>query len=433
MNPDFHSESTRIARNALIVLTVAVGGLAAWATWVPLAEGVPAAGFVTGEEKRKPVQHLVGGRVQRVLVREGGEVTEGQPLIELEDSVARSTLEAARQQYFNLLATHNRLIAERASRNTIDFSPELLQAAAELPQINTVVSSQRKLLAARNGALRSQIATLQERIEGERTKLAGYRQTAVNLAEDHANVSRQIDRLEPLVRDSYAPRNQLLDLERERSRVANQRTETETNARTCLDNELELKAQIKALREQRRQDIETAQADVVRDLKSAEAHFHAASTELDTTVIRSPTAGQVVGLLSQTPGTIVQPGERILDVVPRGTGLVVEAHVAPHLVDRLVVGQPADLRFSAFAHSPLLVVNGRLETLSADVLLDPEHGQPYYLARVSVTPDGVQTLSQHDLRPGLPAEVVFRTGTRTMLSYLVDPLARRLSTAMVEE
>lgn len=430
---EFHSESTRIAHAALLTIVLAVGALGMWATYVPLAEGVPAAGFVTVETKRKAVQHLVGGRVQKVLVREGETVTAGQPLLELDERTADAALEASRQEYFNLLANQSRLLAERAGRQRIDFGPTLSAAAADLPQVGALLAAQRKLMTARQRALDTQLNAIDKRIEGERTKLVGYQLTAANLALDYAKVGRQIEDLRPLVRDAYAPRNQLLDLERERARVANLHTESVTNGEVCADTVRELEAQKTAVRGERRQEIETALADVVRDLTGAEARFRATSAELDANVIRAPANGQVMGLLTQTPGTIVQAGERILDVVPSGSTLVVEAHIAPHLVDRLTIGQPVELRFSAFANSPLLVAEGRLETLSTDVLVEQKHEMPYYLARVSVTPKGLKALARHELRAGLPVELVFRTGTRTTLSYLLHPLARRLSQAMTEE
>ena len=425
--------SRRAARRALLAVTTALGLLTLWCAVAPLAEGVPASGLVVVESKRKAVQHLLGGRVKRALVAEGDMVTLGQPLLELDERIALSTLETARQEYFALLTTRDRLLAERSGRRSVEFSPEVKEGAGAFPQVRAMQASQLALIRARNLALEARVSALDKRMAAERAKLAGFRQAAARLALDHAAVARQLDDIRPLVGEGYAPRSQQVELERELARVANQRTETVANAEVNLDTLAELESEKRALHQERLQEVEASLSEVIEKLQGAEARFIAAGAELDSMVVRAPLAGQVVGLVTQAAGAVIQAGERILDVVPTGAAVVVEARVPPHLVDRLRVGQEADLRFSAFAHSPLLVVQGRLDNLSADVLIDQQHGQPYYLARVSLSESGRALLDDRLLKPGMPVEVMFLTGSRTVLNYILHPLVRRFSAAMTEE
>lgn len=166
---------------------------------------------------------------------------------------------------------------------------------------------------------------------------------------------------------------------------------------------------------------------------SEEQKFKSVSNDLERTEIKAPAAGQVVSLAVQTVGSVVQPGQKLMDIVPEDEPLLLEAHVAPHLIDRVKSGLPVDVRFNSFAHSPQLVVEGKVVSVSADLLTEPQTGVPYYLARVQVTSEGAKTLGKRQLHPGMPVEVVFKTGERSVLTYLLHPLIKRMSASMKEE
>jgi protease secretion system membrane fusion protein len=140
----------------------------------------------------------------------------------------------------------------------------------------------------------------------------------------------------------------------------------------------------------------------------------------------------VVGLAAHTIGGVVQPGARIMDVIPKGVPLTLEARVEPHLIDRIHPGLPADIRFGTFVSEPGLVVEGKVLSVSADLVADQPNQPPYYLARVGVTPEGMQTLGSRQLQPGMPAEVIIKTGERTFMHYLLWPAIRRLATSFRE-
>ena len=161
--------------------------------------------------------------------------------------------------------------------------------------------------------------------------------------------------------------------------------------------------------------------------------MRAVSDDLARTEIKAPAAGQVVGLAVQTVGAVVQSGQKLMDIVPKDAPLILEAHVAPHLIDRVRSDLPVDVRFSSFAHSPQLVVQGKVVSISADLLTEPQTNVSYYLARVQVTPEGIKHLGKRQLQPGMPVEVILKTGERSMLTYLLHPLTKRLAASMTEE
>jgi protease secretion system membrane fusion protein len=175
-------------------------------------------------------------------------------------------------------------------------------------------------------------------------------------------------------------------------------------------------------------------ADITRETQSDAEKFVAVTADLDRMEIKSPANGQVVGLAVQTVGAVLQPGQKLLDVVPDNQTLLLEAQIPPHLIDKVQTGLPADIRFSSFAHSPQLVLEGKILSISGDLLSDPKAPQySYYLARVQVTPAGMKTLGQRQMQPGMPVEIVIKTGERSLLTYLIHPLTKRMAASLKEE
>ena len=209
-------------------------------------------------------------------------------------------------------------------------------------------------------------------------------------------VLEQLSGTRDLAKDGYLPRNKLFEEERQAA---------------------ELRAAVNT--------IEAASAKLKRNMT-------AAASELEKTKIRAPVSGKVVGLAMQTVGGVVPPGAKMMDIVPEDELLVLEAQVPPHLIDRVHGGMPVDIRFSGFSDAPSLSVAGKLTSLSADRLTDPATRVPYFLARVEVTPEGLKQLGGRQIQPGMSANVILRTGRRTMLNYLLTPLLRRISTSFSE-
>lgn len=174
-------------------------------------------------------------------------------------------------------------------------------------------------------------------------------------------------------------------------------------------------------------------AEVQREVQAEVERFKAVAEDLKFTDIKAPASGQVVGLTVHSPGAVVGAGQKLMDIVPGDEALVLEAQVAQHVIDRIRPGLLVDVRFSAFAHSPQLVVEGRLDSLSRDILIDEATRLPYYLARISITEAGRKTLGTRELQPGMGAEVVIKTGERSVLTYLLHPLTKRLAASMKEE
>lgn len=427
------ADSLRAGRVGLWALGLGFGGFLLWAALAPLDEGVPSQGTVTIDSKRKVVQHLSGGIIKEVLVHEGQMVREGQVLVKLDEAVARANFESVRQRYLGLRAMQGRLQAEQAGQGAISFHPDLKEAASD-PLIRQQMMTQEQLFRARRAALAADLQGMEEAIQGQEAMLAAYQGMLGNRRNQLRLLGEELRNMRDLVREGYAPRNRQLELERmeaESSTAIAELTGSTVRAQRAM---AELR-QRKISREQDyRKEVESQLSDVSREVQSDAQKYPAVKADLERIEIKAPATGQVVGLMQQTAGGVVQPGQRLLDVVPEGQTLLLEARVAPHLIDKVQAGLPADIRFSSFAHSPQLVVQGKVESVSGDLLSDPQNPQmAYYLARVSVTPEGMKTLGKRQMQPGMPAEIIINTGERSLLTYLMHPLLKRMAASMKEE
>ncbi len=414
------------------VLGLGLLALLGWAAFAPLDEGVPAPATVMLDTKRKAVQHLSGGIVKTVHVREGDHVTQGQPLVTLDDAAASANHQAVRQRYLALRATEGRLLAERGNAERIRFHDDVRANAAD-PQVQAMVFAQEQLHATRRAALQAELQSITESIEGHKGTIEAYRTMIESRQAQLALLREELASTRGLVEEGYAPRNRQRELERMVADAHSALADLQGNVVRATHSVSELTQRAVQRRNEYQKEIGTQLAEVLRDVEADGRKFRAATEELQRMQIRAPAAGQVVGLTVQTVGAVIQPAQKLMDVVPEGDTLLLEAHVPPHLIDRIRPGLPVDARFSSFAHSPQLVVDARVSTVSADLLTDPQTHVSYYLARVAVTPEGVQTLGSRVLQPGMPAEVVFRTGERSLITYLLHPLVKRMAASMKEE
>lgn len=419
-------------RLGLWALAIGFGGFLVWAAMAPLDEGVPAPALVTVDTKRKAVQHLSGGIVREVLVQEGQRVKEGQVLLRLSDEVSRANYEAVRQRYLGFRASQGRLMAERLGQTKIEFHPDLRSAAAD-PLVQQQMLTQEQLFLSRRASLQAELRGLEESIQGQQGLLTAYGGMAQNRSSQLALLREELENTRGLVKEGYAPRNRQLELERMVAEANAVGTELQGNTVRAQKAILELRQRVLQRQQEARKEVESQLADVSREMQADAEKLRAVTEDLARIDIRATASGQVVGLAIQTVGGVVQAGQKLMDIVPENEALILEARIPPNVIDRIHDGLPVDIRFSSFANSPQLVVDGKVQSISGDLLTDQQTNASYYLARIGVTPHGMEKLGKRQMQPGMPAEVVLKTGERSMLTYILHPLTKRLAASMTEE
>jgi membrane fusion protein, protease secretion system len=353
-------------------------------------------------------------------------------LMRLDEAVARANYESMRQQYLQLRAQQGRLVAEQTGAATIAFHPDL-QAAKQDPLIQQQVFNQEQLFQSRRASLRADLQSIQESIEGQKSLIRSYQSMLTSRRSQMALVEEELKSTRGLVAEGYVPRTRQLELERMIADTNTSLAEILGNIERAQRGVSELQQRYIVRQQDYRKEVETQLADVNRDVQSDETKLRSLKDDLARIDIKSPAPGQVVGLATQTVGGVIQGGQKIMDIVPDDEPLLLETRIPPHLVDRIHAGLPVDVRFNSFANSPQLVVEGKVISVSADLLTDQPTNQSYYLARVRLTPDGVKKLGNRVLQPGMPVDVVLKTGERSMLTYLLHPLVKRMAASLKEE
>lgn len=425
------TDTRRPIRIGLWTLGIGFGGFLLWAALAPLDEGVPTQGMVAIDTKRKAVQHQVGGIVKQVLVREGQIVTAGEPLIHLDDAATLAFYESIRQNYLTLRAMEGRLLAEQSGQTKIVFHPDLTELAAD-PYIRQTIGNQEQLFQSRRLSLQAELNAIGESIRGQEASIQGYEGVLNARQAQFDYLQQDLKGMRDLVQEGYAPRNRLLELERMAAEAMASIADIRGNMQRARSAIAELKMRVNLRNQEYRKEVDTHLADIRRQVQAEGDKYKAASNELGRTIIRAPSEGQVVGLAVQTVGGVISPGQMLMNIVPDNEPLLLETRVPPHLIDSVKPGALTDVRFSSFAHSPQLVVEGKIASISNDLLAEPDQ-PPYYLARIVITPEGMQELGKRQLQPGMPVEVIIKTGERSVLTYLLHPLLKRMAASMKEE
>ena len=411
----------RIVGAGRLIILVFLAGFFGWAALAPLDSAVLAPGVVVVETHRKIIQHLEGGIVRDVMVSDGQTVAAGQLLIRMDDAQARASLELLVGEGDALAAQEARLTAERDGRDTIAFPADLLARSTD-PKVSAAMAGELNAFATRRETLARQIDILSKRSDENKRIIAGLRNEQSAIEQQSALIDREIASVQTLYDQKLATLPRLLALQRQSADLAGQRGQiVEKIAQTELSSgENELQAM----------NLKNQQlSDVVKDLRDVQTRrfdvldkMQAARDVLARLTIRAPVAGRVVSLAVHTNGAVVHPGDSIMEIVPMHDALEVEAHVRPEDADGIHVGMLGRVNLSAYHQRRLPIIEGTVNDISADRLVDQRTGQPYFNVNLTVDRDVLKDYPDVHLIPGLPVEVALDTGSRTALDYLIEPI-----------
>ncbi len=398
----------------IATIAATFGGFGTWAALASLDSAAIAPGVVVVESERKSVQHLEGGLVKEILVRNGDPVARGDVLVRLENTHAKALHDVIRGEIDAARAEAARLVAERDGLEDIAF-PEDILARAQVPKVAEALQGQRNLFAARRTSLEGQVAILEQSI-------AQFREEIEGLRSEQAAREQQLK----ILKDELAYERKIAELAGEKGRFM-------ANVSRAEQGIGEAQLRISQLEKSVREEVVGKLRDVQERIFGLEERLVAAEDVLSRTEIRAPTAGVVMGMRVHTTGGVVAPGQELLQVVPVGDRLVIEAQVNPIDIDDVAVGQQATLRLTAFKLRSTPIIVGTLVNVSADRLLDEHTGTPYYLARIEVPKEALETLGELTLQPGMPVEALIKTGARTALGYMLSPLTDNMARAFREK
>lgn len=414
----------------LIVLLF--GGFGSWAAIASIAGAVVASGVVTVDSNRKTVQHLEGGIVSELLVRDGDEVQKGQLLVRLDDTRASANLGIIASQLDTFEARLSRLLAESNSSVKILFSEGLLLRRDD-KAVQDILERQEALFQARQASLKGQVSLLEQRIAQFKEQIRGLEAQEKSKAKQRELLVQELTGIRKLYEKGHAPITRVLELERAAEAMKGERGHHIASIAQAEKGIGETELEILQIQKTFREEVEAELIDVQSEVFNLQEQKVAALDEHNRIEVRAPRAGKVVGMNVHTVGGVVSAGQAILDIVPKEDKLIVEARVEPQHVDKVLIGLSANVRLSAFDMRTTPEVTGHVIAVSADRFTDEATGLSYYLARVEIPEEELEKLGGLALLPGMPAEVFILTGDRTALSYLVKPLSDSIMRAFREE
>ena len=415
----------------LLIIVLCFGLFGSWAALAPLERAAFAAGTVKVASNKKTVQHLEGGTVKRILVQDGEAVEAGDLLVELDSSQLVAQFDVYTHQLMQARIIAKRLLAEQQQKLVIDVGSIALPKGDKRTQV--MLANQQDLLIARTTAMSGRVNVLQQRIrqlESNRSGLIEQNNTTSMLL---ASYKTDLNDQNELLKEGYAQISRVRDLERNISTLNGDVAKVNSSI-NALDMQVnETKLNITQLRKDRTAEVAQQLAETDMAINELQEKNSILAEKISRTLILAPVTGNVLNMTLHTVGGVVAQGRPILDIVPYQDRLIVEAQIAINDIDSVAVGSTADIRFSVFNEVKSTVIEGRIEYISADRLVSENGGFPYYLARLEVTDKGMIALEGHTLIPGMPAEVLINTGTRTLLQYLLQPALEAYSRSFIEE
>ena len=408
----------------IILLFVVFGG---WMAFAPLAESSVAVGKVSADMDKKTLQHLEGGVIESILVKDGDEVKKGDLLLKLKEIHIKSQLDIFKTQYDDASAVYSRLVAQRDDLGKVIYPPELKNESIIKEQNNiffeTKKSKEDEKIISQNRVvqLENQINGLKSLMEAKKSRLK--------------SISEEILEWEKLFKEQLVDKLKIRDLSREKNTIEGDISQTASEIAKL--NEAINEARNQQLLREKEFTKETLNELVKAKSMLFDLQSKIASVEdtLSRTNIVAPIDGTVVGLSLHTVGGVVSPGRDILQIIPQKSKLVVVAQLQTADIDKVKVGLMADIRFSAFNTRETHVIEGKVVHVSADSFMDEKSGMPYYEAKIEVTKEGEKQVAGDgfDLVSGMRAEVMIKISERTMLSYLVKALTDMISRGFNEE
>jgi HlyD family secretion protein len=422
-----------------LVMAVFLGGFGLWAAFAPLESAAVAPGVVEAESSRKTVQHLEGGIISQILVKDGDQVTAGQPLVELDDVKARTAYASLEAQLFDASARQVRLVAERDGLDDVTFPPPMLARADQDSDAAQVLTGYRESFAAHRNLLNSKIAAIRHRIDQSNDEIQGLRAQDASAQTKAGLIKSEVDDMRQLVDRGLERRSRLSQLQRDQADIEGSRGQITAQIDRAQQAIAESQVGILSLWYDNANEIAKELRETEAKVNDLQEQVRANADVLARVVVRAPEAGIVTNLRIHTTGGVVRPGDPLLDLVPQADRMIVTAKVRPEDMDLVRTGLPALVRLLPYKQRRTPPVDGTVTYISADRLVEdhPEPGQapgqPYFMAKIGIDAAALKDMPGVELVPGMPAEVMIKTGKTTVALYALSPIIDSFDRAFREK
>lgn len=416
----------------LLALAIGIGGFGLWAANAPLSSAAVARGVITVDGNRKVVQHLEGGSIAELRVREGDRVRAGQLLMRLDDLEAKALHDVLEGQHMALAAQEARLQAERESLDALVF-PAVLEAHRHRRDVAEILDREARIFESGRDALRGQVEVLGQRIAQLLAQIAALHAQITAGEEQLAFLDEEVADVGTLFAKGLERKPRLLALKRTHAFIKGQQGEYASRIAEAKATIAETEFQILNVVRDRVERAAIELGEVSMKRAQVEERLAEARVKLGRRQVVTPIDGTVLRLRYNTVGGVVEPAKEILEIVPDDDVLVAEARISPNDIDVVHVGLDARVVLSAYKRRNTPQLDGKVLQVSPDVILDEQSNEGYFVARIGIDGGELAKLEDVHLSPGMPVEVFIRTGERSTLDYLLQPVADSLRRAFRED
>jgi HlyD family secretion protein len=416
----------------LVIVVLGFGGFTLWGFLASLDRAAVADGTVVVDSNKKSVQHLEGGIIKDLLVRDGDQVKAGDVLLRLDPTQVQSQINQLHMEHYSRLARIARLTAEQEGHREIAFPAELLAEQGE-PAVKTLMTSQISLLNARWSAFDEGANMRQAKIAETENEIDGYKSQISATREMREITEKQLVSIRELYKKGLTEIPRLRGLERDTAELGGRIGELKSNIARGAETIAGLRIEIENLRSTRAADVNGELQQVLVDGSDYAGRLAGLEDVLKRQDLRAPQGGRVVNLQVFGPGAVIEPGKPVLDIVPQDEQLLVEAKVKTDDIDSVHVGLKAEVKLLAYKQRRVPSIDGEVINVSADRIVEERSGLAYYIARVRLDLSSVPPELKVVPYPGMPAEVLIATGPRRAIDYFISPLTDTWHRAFREE
>lgn len=433
--PDSEATPENVARGPILVggwlIILVFGFLGLWSAIAPLASAAIAPGKIILSGNKKTIQHLEGGIVEKIYVREGQAVAAGEPLIRLNETAARARLDLFRKQYQAAIAAEARLLAERDGKESIVFPTELT-TSDNIDELKEILESQRRLFDSRRLSIQGKRNLLEQKKLQLKQEIAGLQAQVDSATRQIDLLGEEISAVDKLLKQGNAQRPRLLALQRQQANLEGERGEYKASISRAEQAIAEADIEMLNIENEFANTVAAEMKETVEKIADLQERLKASGDVIDRIIISAPMAGVVTGLKMHTIGGVIAPGNPLMDIVPIDE-LLVEASVSPKDIDVVRPGLKARVQLTAYKTRNVPPLEAEVLYVSADRVDDPNTGASYYPTRLRISDQELESHKNIELTPGMPADALIVTGERTLLGYLMAPITESFRKAFREE
>ena len=416
----------------IVVVLLGFGGFLLWGLLASLDRAAVADGTVVVDSNTKSVQHLEGGIIKELLVRDGDQVKAGDVLLRLDQTQVLSQINQLHMEHYSRLARIARLTAEQEGKRSLTFPAELL-AVADQPAVKALMASQKSLLDARWSAFDEGATMRLKKIAETENEIDGYQSQIAATREMREINEKQLVSIRELYKKGLTEIPRLRGLESDAAQLGGRIGELKSNIARGAETIAGMRIEIENLKSTRATEVHGELQQVLMEGSDYAGRLAGLEDVLARQDLRAPQGGRIVNLQVFGPGAVIVPGKPVLDIVPQDEQLMVEVKVKTDDIDSVRVGLPAEVKLLAYKQRRVPAIDGVVVTVSADRMVEERSGIAYYIARVRMDLSSVPKEMNIVPYPGMPAEVLISTGPRRAIDYFTSPITDSWNRAFREE